>query len=152
MSSRDSLTALSVKQVREGRRLRVDDDARRLSDSGRGRGDWKQRLSDSSLVNVDRQVAIASAEMYPELGIRESLRWTRSVADKSRFGKPGNGMYSRISFRSRGAYPPKKESGMTDAILSSLYRILRSVSIGNGFCIRGRVFSHSELEISQIAI
>jgi len=154
MSSRYSLAPSNVKQVREGRsqRARVDEDVRRLSHSGRVREDSKQSLSNSSLVNVERQVTIASAEMYPESGISLSSRWTRLVADKSSLGNPGNGMYFRLSFRSRGADAPKNESGMTDDAIISVCKILRSVSIGNGFCISDRAFSHSGLEILQISM
>jgi hypothetical protein len=61
--------SLNVKRVREGRRARVDEDVRRLSHSRRGRGDSKQSMRNSSLVNVERHVTIASAGMYPESGI-----------------------------------------------------------------------------------
>jgi hypothetical protein len=83
---------LNVNQVREGS-VRVDEDVGRLSNLLRGRC-WKRSMSDSSFVNVERQVTISSAEMYLESGISSNSRWTRSTADKSSFSNPGNKRFS----------------------------------------------------------
>jgi hypothetical protein len=65
-SSRYSLTPLNRKLVRSGRIECVIGGGRRLSLSGRDREDRNSRERLSRLVNTERQVAIASGEMYPE--------------------------------------------------------------------------------------
>src|SRR6267142_3720721 len=70
--------------------------------------------------------------MYPEWGISQRYRVTRSVVDKSSFPNPGNGMPVNWISRRRGADPPKNESGSTAAFLLFDVRI-RMVRAGNGF-------------------
>src|SRR6266850_4154808 len=71
-------------------------------------------------------------EMYPEWGILERERVTRSVVDKSSFPIPGNGMpLNRITCR-HGADPPKNESGSTSAF-SSFEKRTRLARARNGF-------------------
>src|SRR6267142_4460060 len=70
--------------------------------------------------------------MYPEWGISQRYRVTRSVVDKSSFPNPGNGMPSNQISRRRGADPPKNESGSTGAF-ASFDKRSRLVRAGNGF-------------------
>ncbi|KAH9970338.1 hypothetical protein BJV74DRAFT_867249 [Russula compacta] len=66
-SSKYSLTPLKEKWKSAGRTARVG--GGRLIRSGRDRGDWNLMERYSRLGNVARQVAIASGEMYPAIGI-----------------------------------------------------------------------------------
>src|SRR6266850_3046628 len=68
--------------------------------------------------------------MYPEWGISQRYRVTRSVVDKSSFPIPGNGMPLKEIVRRRGADPPKNESGST-AAFSSFDQRIRVVRAGN---------------------
>src|SRR5260221_4777138 len=68
----------------------------------------------SSLVNVERLLAMSSGEMYQEIGIRSRRSVTRSVEYKSSFRSAGNEMPCRSSDRRLGANPPRKESGSTE--------------------------------------
>ena len=81
-------------------------------------------------------MTIALGEMYPEWGIIQRSRKTRSLVDKSRFGSAGNGMRIKVSDRRRGADPPKNESGrfgtVTDSFDEERYRC---VSARNDSCI-----------------
>ena len=61
---------------------------------------------------------------------------SRSVVDKSSFGNAGNGMRSKWSVRSRGADPPKKESGkIGESKFSELSQSARSSRTRNGLLI-----------------
>ena len=82
--------------------------------------------------------------MYPEWRISRKVRPTRSVADKSSFGNPGNGIPCNLRFRRRKADPPKNESG-TAGTAPHLGWSDRSVSSGNGCCIAAKIISKSEL-------
>ena len=88
---------------------------------------------------------IGSGEKYPEWGILHRRRVTRWVADKRRFGNPGNGMPSKSKVRRRGADPPKKESGMTGAV-SPVEWSRRYVNSGNGTCIAAKTCSNCQFE------
>ncbi len=105
---------------------------------------WNSSQSDLSVVNVERSVTIASGEMYPERGMPQRERWTRSVADKSSLGKLGNGIRSNESDRRRGANPPRNKSGTTGSVISFDTRS-RYASAGNGSCSTAKTFSISEL-------
>jgi hypothetical protein len=56
---------------------------------------------------MERQMAIASGEMYPSGGILTRQRVTRCVVDKSSLGSPGNEMPSKRKNRRSGADPPR---------------------------------------------
>src|SRR6267154_723173 len=73
--------------------------------------------------------------MYPEWGILQRERWPRRVADRSRFGIPGNRMEFKPKDRRRGADPPKKVSGMTGGVASLHDERYNSVNSGNDTCI-----------------
>src|SRR6266478_592426 len=150
-SSKYSLIPLNRNLESAGRRVRVNGGGRRLSRTGRDGGDWNPSLNCSSLVNAERQERIASGEMYPELGILQSSRSTRSVADKSSFRNPGNGMRVKESDCRRGADPPKNESGSTGTVSSS-ENSSRDVSAGNGFSIAARSLPDGEFVTSQSSI
>ena len=79
-------------------------------------------------------MTIALGEMYPEWGIIQNSRKSRSLVDKSSFGNAGNGMRIKLSDRRRGADPPKNESGRfgTDSFDEERYRC---VSARNDSCI-----------------
>jgi hypothetical protein len=132
-----------------GRTTRVSGGGCRVSLTARDRGDRNRRPSLSSLVDVDRLATIASGEIYPELGISQRCRVTRSVVDKSSFPIPGNGMPSNRILRRRGVDPPKNESGSTGAFKSCDVRH-RFARAGNGF-IATDVFS-IEFGAPQISI
>jgi hypothetical protein len=64
---------------------------------------------------MERQMAVASGEMYPSGGILTRQRVTRCVVDESSLGSPGNDineMPSKRKNRRSGADPPKNESGI----------------------------------------
>src|SRR6266850_2208144 len=132
MSSKYSPSPLNHNLVRAGMTTRVSGDGCRFSRTARDRGDRNRSSSVLSLVNVDRLATIASGEMYPEWGILERERRTRSVVDRSSFPNPGNGMPVKDNVRRRGADPPRNESGSTGAFPSFDERI-RSVRAGNDF-------------------
>jgi hypothetical protein len=72
------------------------------------------------LVNIAKQAAIASGEMYRMFVISSRWRWTRSLADKRRFGRVGNGTLRNSIFWRRGADPPKNVSVIIGASESSV--------------------------------
>jgi hypothetical protein len=94
---------------------------------------------------MERQVVIASGEMYPEWGTLESQRRTRWVADKRRFGNPGNGTAHRTTDRRRGADPPKNERGRTGTYDESINDSHRNASSGNGTSIAVQKISIGEV-------
>ena len=152
-SSKYSLVPRNQKRVRAGRRKRVDEGTRWLSTSGRDEDDSNSKSRFSSLVNAERQATIPSGEIYPEWGISQSRRSTRSVADKRRFGNPGNGMRSNQRKRKRGVDPPKNESGATGGVSrSSSDASRRCVNSGNGRLIAVMNFHHCQPGIGFSAI
>ncbi len=71
---------------------------------------------------------------------------TRWVADKSRFGNPGNGAACNMRDRRRGPDPRKNESGRNGAV-SERDSSVRLVSSGNGTCSAAQTFSFSVFEV-----
>jgi hypothetical protein len=71
------------------------------------------------------------------------------MADKSRFGSPGNGMRSSWRYCRRGADPLRNESGIIGA---SYAPSCRCVISGNGCCIAAKTSSNSEPELPQRSI
>jgi len=118
----------------------VGEGARRLAGSNRGRG-LKPRSSDLSAVNTDRLVTIAEGEMYPDWGIRERLRATRSRVDKSSFPNIGKEMShksgsSTVDLRQIHLRTDQGGSGRFPRDTSS-----RLISSGNGLFIAAIVFN-----------
>src|SRR5579863_5191892 len=144
-SSKYSVTPLNTRRERVGRIVRACGSRVCLALSGRDQGDRKSRESDSSRVRADRQVTIASGEMYPECGMFQSQRLTRWGADKSSFGNAGNAMFPNQSLRRCGTDPPKNESEITGAI-SPCDQSIKSLSAGNGTCIPAASLPHTGLE------
>ena len=62
------------------------------------------------LGNVARQVAIASGEMYPEIGICQRVSWDKQLQDKASLANAGNPMFHKKNIRRCGADPPKNSS------------------------------------------
>ena len=108
----------------------------RCSRSARDRGDRKPMKSSRSLVNVDRVVTTSSDEIIPEFGISKRRKVTRSVADKRSFpnARNRNVIPLKSNNRSRGAWPPRNESGIIGAFSLFEPRV-RSVNCGNRFLI-----------------
>jgi hypothetical protein len=104
--------------------------------------EWNPKPSFLSFVNVDRAVTIASGEMYPELGILQRPRSTRSLVDKSSFPTVGNEIPTKQSDRNDGVDPTMNESGRTGASSGSLNdQILSFVRASNGFFIAANFFN-----------
>jgi len=134
-SSKYSLTPLNMKAVRAGRTVRVGGGGHcDVGFLGNELLDSKLMLTDRSLVNVARDAAIASGEIYPVLGI--SSRWssTRPRVDKRNFGNVGNGTCQNLILWRRGGAPPRNISEITGGLSALQWR--ESVRrIGNGSCI-----------------
>jgi len=91
-------------------------------------------LTDRSLVNIARDAAITSGEMYPVLGISSRSSSTRPRVDKRNFGNVGNGTRRNLILWRRGADPPRNVSEITRGF--SALQLRESVCrIGNGSCI-----------------
>ena len=61
--------------------------------------------------NADKDLAIVSGGMYPELGISKRSRYVRSLVDESNRGKDGNEIPQRVRYCRHGADPFKNVSG-----------------------------------------
>jgi hypothetical protein len=66
---------------------------------------------DLSFGNADKDLAIVSGGMYPELGILKRSRDVRSLVDESNRGKDGNEIPQRVRCCRHGADPFKNVPG-----------------------------------------
>ena len=97
------------------------------------------------MVNVARQVAIASDEIFPQTGISQSARSMRRGADKSSLGNAGNAIFCMKAIFRDGADPPKNVSGRTSS--GDIFEArTRDVSAGNGACILVANLSYSGID------
>ena len=78
--------------MRSEREIGIGSGRCRRSRSKKGREDWNRMVRDLRLTNTAWPETISPGEKYPEGGMFERVRLTRSIRDKRSFGSAENEM------------------------------------------------------------
>jgi hypothetical protein len=113
-TSKYSLTPVNFNFVRAGRIKRVRGGTGLFLLLGWSVGDLKWMQRDLSFGNADKDLAIVSGEMYPELGIFKRSRNARSLVDERSRGKDGKETENKVRCCRHGAGPFKNVSGRSN--------------------------------------